>query len=203
MSGKIVVISGPSGCGKSSLISEILKQEKDIYFSISTTTREIREGEREGINYHYISKAQFEHEIEEGAFLEWAQVHGNYYGTSLKPIYRAVEAGKLVILDIDVQGHAIVREKFPRILTSVFLTTPTKAELQRRLEHRGTDSEAVIATRIENALTEMERMNEYEYLLVNDDFETALAQLHCIIHAARLKPSLQEIGAFIRNWQKI
>jgi guanylate kinase len=200
MAGKILVLSGPSGCGKSSLISEILKTEKDIYFSISTTTRAIREGEKEGVNYHYISVEQFEKEIEEGAFLEWAKVHGNYYGTSLKPIYRAIEEGKLVILDIDVQGHAIVREKFPRILTSVFLTTPSKEELKRRLLHRGTDSESVIETRLQNAVTEMDRMDEYEYLLINDDFQKALEQLHALVQSARLKPSAEEIETFIHNW---
>jgi guanylate kinase len=200
MAGKILVLSGPSGCGKSSLISEILKTEKDIYFSISTTTRPIREGEKEGVNYHYISVEQFEKEIEEGAFLEWAKVHGNYYGTSLKPIYRAIEEGKLVILDIDVQGHAIVREKFPRILTSVFLTTPSKAELKRRLLHRGTDSESVIETRLKNAVNEMDRIDEYEYLLINDDFEKALVQLRALVESARLKPSVEEIKTFIHNW---
>ncbi|HHD77181.1 MAG TPA: guanylate kinase [Campylobacteraceae bacterium] len=200
MGGKIVVVSGPSGCGKSSLTNEILKSEPDIYFSISTTTREIRPGEKEGVNYHYISKAQFEKEIEEGAFLEWAEVHGNYYGTSLKPIYKAIEEGKLVLLDIDVQGHAIVREKFPRILTSIFLTTPSQAELRRRLEHRGTDSADVIETRLHNARIEMARMDEYEYLLINDDFDTTLSDFRCLIHVARLKQSQSEINTFIREW---
>ena len=200
MSGKVVVISGPSGCGKSSLINEILKKENNIYFSISTTTREIREGEKEGVNYHYISKEQFKREIEEGAFLEWAEVHGNYYGTSLKPIYKAIEENKLVILDIDVQGHAIVKTKFPRILTSVFLTTPTEEELKRRLEHRGTDSAQTIATRLRNAKKEMARIDEYEYLLINDDFDTALEMLHAIIKTAWLKPSDEEITAFTARW---
>ncbi len=200
MSGKIVVISGPSGCGKSSLINEILKTEKNIYFSISTTTREIREGEKEGVNYHYISREQFEKEIEEGAFLEWAEVHGNYYGTSLKPIYKAIDENKLVLLDIDVQGHAIVKEKFPRILTSIFLTTPSQEELRRRLEHRGTDSADVIETRLHNARIEMARMDEYEYLLINDDFEIALEQFRALVHVAWLKPSQSEISSFIRKW---
>jgi len=198
--GKVLVLSGPSGCGKSSLINEILKEEKNIYFSISTTTREIRDGEQEGINYHYISKEQFEQEIEEGAFLEWAEVHGNYYGTSLKPIYKAIEENKLVILDIDVQGHAIVKTKFPRILTSVFLTTPSEEELQRRLEHRGTDSPETIATRLHNAKKEMARIDEYEYLLINDDFDTALQMLRCIVKTAWLKPSDEEISAFTARW---
>jgi len=200
MAGKILVISGPSGCGKSSLINEILKLEENIYFSISTTTREIREGEEEGVNYHYISVEQFEKEIEEGAFLEWAKVHGNYYGTSLKPIYKAIDENKLVILDIDVQGHAIVKEKFPRILTSLFLTTPSKEELQKRLEKRGTDSPETIKTRLINAQEEMERIDEYEFLLINDDFKTAVAQLHAIVKAARLKPSETEIRNFTAQW---
>lgn len=200
MAGKILVISGPSGCGKSSLINEILKLEENIYFSISTTTREIREGEKEGVNYHYISVEQFEKEIEEGAFLEWAKVHGNYYGTSLKPIYKAIDENKLVILDIDVQGHAIVKEKFPRILTSLFLTTPSKEELQKRLEKRGTDSPETIKTRLINAQEEMARIDEYEFLLINDDFKTAVAQLHAIVKAARLKPSETEIKDFTQQW---
>ena len=200
MAGKILVISGPSGCGKSSLINEILKLEENIYFSISTTTREIREGEKEGVNYHYISVEQFEKEIEEGAFLEWAKVHGNYYGTSLKPIYKAIDENKLVILDIDVQGHAIVKEKFPRILTSLFLTTPSKEELQKRLEKRGTDSPETIKTRLINAQEEMARIDEYEFLLINDDFKTAVAQLHAIVKAARLKPSETEIRNFTAQW---
>jgi guanylate kinase len=200
MSGKILVISGPSGCGKSSLINGVLKEEDDIYFSLSSTTREIRPGEEEGVNYHYISKEQFEKEIEEGAFLEWAKVHGNYYGTSLKPIYKAIAEDKLVILDIDVQGHAIVKEKFSRILTSLFVTTPTQQELKQRLEHRGTDSAETINTRLKNAKTEMARIDEYEYLLINDDFDTALEQFKAIVKAARLKISEEEITTFTANW---
>lgn len=200
MAGKILVISGPSGCGKSSLVNAVLKEEKDIYFSLSSTTREIRSGEEEGVNYHYISKTQFEKEIEEGAFLEWAKVHGNYYGTSLKPIYSAISENKLVILDIDVQGHAIVKEKFTRILTSLFVTTPTQQELKQRLEHRGTDSTETIETRLKNAKTEMARINEYEYLLINDDFNMALDQFKAIVKAARLKMSDEEIMTFTADW---
>ncbi len=200
MYGNIVIISGPSGCGKSSLISEILKEEKNIYFSLSSTTRNIREGEKEGVNYFYISKEQFEEEIKEGLFLEWAQVHGNYYGTSLKPIYQALQERKLVILDIDVQGHEIVKKKFEKILTSVFVTTPTKKELQNRLIHRGTDNESTIQTRLKNAQIEMNRIDEYDYLVINDDFHTALSQLHSIIKAARLKPSQEDIKQFIAKW---
>ena len=200
MYGNIVIISGPSGCGKSSLITEILKEEKNIYFSLSSTTREMRNGEAEGINYHYITKEQFKQEIEENAFLEWAQVHGNYYGTSLKPIYKALQEKKLVILDIDVQGHQIVKKKFSRILTSIFLTTPSKDELQKRLQHRGTDDDKTIQTRLKNAKIEMDRIDEYDYLVINDDFSIALKQLHSIIKASRLKPTLEDIKSFVTKW---
>ncbi len=200
MGGAILVVSGPSGCGKSSLINEILKSQKDIYFSLSSTTREIREGEKEGVNYHYITKEQFEKEIQEGEFLEWAKVHGNYYGTSLKPIYKAIKENKLVILDIDVQGHEIVKKKFKRILTSVFLTTPSKTELEKRLSHRGTDSKETIEKRLQNAKTEMSRIDEYEYLLINDDFDLALNSFKAIIQTARLKFSKEDIDSFVRSW---
>ncbi len=200
MGGKILVISGPSGCGKSSLINEILKSQKDIYFSLSSTTREIREGEKEGVNYHYITKERFEKEIEEGEFLEWANVHGNYYGTSLKPIYKAIDENKLVILDIDVQGHEIVKKKFKRILTSVFLTTPSKLELEKRLLHRGTDSKDTIKKRLHNAKKEMSRIKEYEYLLVNDDFDKTLDDFKAIIQTARLKFSKEDIESFAKSW---
>ncbi len=200
MGGAILVVSGPSGCGKSSLINEILKSQKDIYFSLSSTTREIREGEKEGVNYHYITKEQFEKEIQEGEFLEWAKVHGNYYGTSLKPIYKAIKENKLVILDIDVQGHEIVKKKFKRILTSVFLTTPSKTELEKRLSHRGTDSKETIEKRLQNAKTEMSRIDEYEYLLINDDFDLALNSFKAIIQTARLKFSKEDIESFVRSW---
>jgi len=145
MTGALVVLSGPSGCGKSSLVNEILKEEKDIYFSISTTTREIRDGEKEGVNYFYVSKKdEFENGIKEGEFLEWAEVHGNYYGTSIKPVQKALLDGKLVIFDIDVQGHEIVKKHFPLLTTSVFITTPSLDELEKRLLKRGTDSKDVI-----------------------------------------------------------
>ncbi len=200
MYGNIVIISGPSGCGKSSLITEILREEKDVYFSLSSTTREIREGEAEGINYHYITKEQFKQEIGENAFLEWAEVHGNYYGTSLKPIYKALQEGKLVILDIDVQGHQIVKKKFSRILTSIFLTTPSKNELQKRLQNRGTDGEETIQRRLKNAIIEMDRIDEYDYLIVNDDFTIALQQLRTVIKTSRLKPTLEDIKHFVAQW---
>ena len=200
MSGSLLVLSGPSGCGKSSLVTETLKQNDDIYFSISTTTREPREGEKEGKDYYYISKEQFQKEIEEGLFLEWAEVHGNYYGTSIKPIEKALEEGKLVIFDIDVQGHKIVKKKYEHLITSLFITTPNQDTLKQRLIGRGTDSLETIEKRITNAKGEMDRIDEYDYLLVNDDFKESLQKFEAVVKVARLKQNREEIKHFSSNW---
>jgi len=200
MTGALLVLSGPSGCGKSSLVNEILKEEKEVYFSISTTTRNIREGEQEGINYFYVSKEEFKKGIEEGEFLEWAKVHGNYYGTSIKPVKKALKQGKLVIFDIDVQGHEIVKKKFPLLTTSVFITTPTIEELKKRLLKRDTDDEQTIEKRLINAKEEIKRADEYEFFIINDDFSKALEELKSIIKVAKIKKSLEELKTFIKNW---
>jgi len=200
MLGTILVLSGPSGCGKSSLVSEILKGYDDIYFSISTTTRDMRIGEAEGVNYHYISKGQFEKEIEEGEFLEWAKVHDNYYGTSLKPVKKALAEGKLVIFDIDVQGHKIVKEQFKDILTSLFITTPSAEVLRNRLINRNTDSIEVIENRLVNSRSEMERLDEYDFLLVNDMFDETLAKFRSIVEVSRLKIDRKSQDNFINTW---
>jgi guanylate kinase len=198
--GGMLIISGPSGSGKSSLMSEMFKKIDDIYFSISTTTREKRDGEVEGVDYYYIQKEEFEKEIKEGLFLEWAKVHDNYYGTSLKPILKALEDGKLVVFDIDVQGHEIAREKFGEAITSVFLTTPNQKELKSRLTNRGTDSKEVIKKRISNAVTEMTRVKEYDYILVNDDFEKTLEKLTAIAMSSRCRVHSIDTKDFISSW---
>lgn len=203
MKGNLLVISGPSGSGKSSLMKELLEQVPQTYFSISSTTRSIREGEKDGVNYHFISKAEFEKEIEEGFFLEWAKVHDNYYGTSLKPILKELHEGKVVICDIDVQGHKIAREKLGNLITSVFITTPDQKSLKERLVNRGTDSVDVIEKRLLNAVSEMTRMKEYDYLLINDDFEKTLAQLLCIARASKAKMSLVDTSDFLSYWANI
>jgi guanylate kinase len=200
MQGSILIISGPSGSGKSSLMSEMFKSIKDVYFSISTTTRSIRDGEEEGVNYHYISKYEFKKDIEDGMFLEWAKVHDNYYGTSLKPILKALHDGKLVVFDIDVQGHKIAREKFGNLITSVFLTTPDQNTLYQRLENRGTDSKEVIEKRINNAVSEMTRIREYDYILVNDNFDETLKKLTAIAISSRCKVSSINSEEFISSW---
>ena len=201
MRGAILVISGPSGAGKSSLINEMLKKIDNTYFSISTTTRKMREGEREGVEYFFISKDQFEEEIKEGLFLEWAKVHDNYYGTSLKPVRKALEENKLVIFDIDVQGHRIVKEKFASLTTSVFLTTPSLKVLEQRLLKRGTDDKEIIRKRVANALIEIEEISFYDFLIINDKFDQALDELISTAKTARIKTSLIPIDNFIQNWK--
>lgn len=200
MQGSILIISGPSGSGKSSLMSEMFKSIDDVYFSISTTTRERREGEVEGENYYYISKEEFKADIEDGMFLEWASVHDNYYGTSLKPMLKALHEKKLVVFDIDVQGHKIAREKFGNLITSVFLTTPNQDTLYSRLKNRGTDSDDVIEKRISNAVSEMTRVREYDYILINDDFEETLKSLTAIALSSRCKVSSINSEEFISSW---
>jgi len=128
------VLSGPSGAGKSSLIHKIMDDIGECYFSISTTTRPIRKGEKDGVDYYFVDEEEFKREIEEDQFLEYAIVHGNYYGTSLKPVKKALSKGKLVIFDIDVQGNSAINNRLGDITTSVFITPPTLSELKKRLK---------------------------------------------------------------------
>jgi len=200
MKGSILVISGPSGSGKSTLMHEMMKRIDNIYFSISTTTREKRIGEVEGKDYFFISKDEFKKGIEEGNFLEWARVHDNYYGTSLIPILKELNAGKMVVFDIDVQGHKIAKEKFGNIITSVFLTTPNQGILKERLIQRGTDSSESIEKRLNNAISEMTRIKEYDFLLINDYFDKTLENLVSIAYASKNIISSLNTEEFISSW---
>ena len=200
MKGNILVVSGPSGSGKSTLMHEMIKRIDNTYFSISTTTREKRIGEVEGKDYFFISKDEFKKGIEEGNFLEWARVHDNYYGTSLKPILKELSNGKMVIFDIDVQGHKIAKEKFGNIITSVFVTTPNLEILKERLVQRGTDSPESIERRLNNAISEMTRIKEYDFLLVNDYFDKTLESLVSIAYASKNRISSLNTEEFISSW---
>lgn len=199
-SGAILVLSGPSGAGKSSLINKISNDIGSIYFSISTTTRPKREGEIEGVHYHFVTQEEFNREIEEEMFLEYALVHGNYYGTSLSPVKKALKEGKLVIFDIDVQGHDAVQNRLADITTSVFITTPTLEVLKKRLLNRSTDSEEIIAKRLDMATREVQRISEYDFLIVNDDLDKAADVLVAIAKAARMKIPTQSINEFVQMW---
>ncbi len=198
--GAILILSGPSGCGKSTLLKEVYKDISDYYFSISTTTREPRTGEENGVDYLFTSKEEFEKDIQNDDFLEYAKVHDNYYGTSLKPIKEALEQGKLVIFDIDVQGHEIVRNKLDSIVTSVFITTPSLTLLEERLKARNTDSIEIIEKRINNAKIEVGFFQDYDYLIINDDLEIAAKELVCIANIARIKTKLFDKEKIVSNW---
>ncbi|MCF6206674.1 MAG: guanylate kinase [Sulfurovum sp.] len=198
--GAILVLSGPSGAGKSTIINAASDQIGEYYFSISTTTRAPRPGEKHGREYFFVSREAFEEDIKAGNFLEYAEVHGNYYGTSLKPVREALDAGKLVIFDIDVQGHRLVRAKMNDITTSAFITPPTLKELEKRLRDRCTDSEAVIEKRIENAKEEILAVGEYDFTIINDTVEEAAREFIIVAKAARLKQSKEEEAAFIKAW---
>lgn len=198
--GAILILSGPSGCGKSTLLKEVYKDIGDYYFSISTTTRVPRAGEQNGVDYFFVTKEEFEKDIKNDDFLEYAKVHDNYYGTSLKPINKALEEGKLVIFDIDVQGHEIVRSKLDSIVTSVFITTPSLSILEQRLNTRNTDSVEIIEKRIKNAKGEVEFFQDYDYLIINDNLEIAAKELVCIANITRIKTKLFDKEKIVLNW---
>lgn len=200
--GAILIISGPSGCGKSTLLKEVYKDITDYYFSISTTTRAPRVGEIDGVDYFFVTKEEFEKDIENGDFLEYAKVHDNYYGTSLKPINKALDEGKLVIFDIDVQGHEIVRNKIDSLVTSVFITTPSLSILEQRLNSRNTDSKEIIEKRVKNAKIEVDYFQDYDYLIINDDLQTAAKELVCIANITRIKTKLFNKEKIVSNWLK-
>jgi len=198
--GAILVLSGPSGAGKSTIINAASDEIGEYYFSISTTTRDPRKGEEDGRDYFFVTKESFEADIKSGNFLEYAQVHGNYYGTSLKPVREALEEGKLVIFDIDVQGHRLVRAKMNDITTSAFITPPTLKELEARLRARCTDDESVIVKRIENAKGEIQAVSEYDFTIINDTVEKAAKHFVIVAKAARLKQSEEDEEKFVRQW---
>ena len=202
-SGAILVLSGPSGAGKSTILKEIMNDIGECYFSISTTTRPMRTGEVEGIDYHFVTKEEFQEDIDNDMFLEYANVHGNYYGTSIRPVKKALKDGKLVIFDIDVQGNTVVTNRLGDITTSVFISPPTLSALKERLEKRETDTQEVINARLKMAKREIQRISEYDYLIINDDLEEASAILKTIAKAARLKVPGNEINEFTQKWEDI
>jgi guanylate kinase len=199
--GAILVLSGPSGAGKSSLLNKIIGDLGECHFSISTTTRSMRDGEVDGVHYHFVDEDEFKNDMEDELFLEYAVVHGNYYGTSIKPVKEALKAGKLVIFDIDVQGNATIVNRLGDITTSVFISPPTLSELKRRLEFRSTDTQEVIERRIDMAKREIQRISEYDFLIVNDNIEEAAETLKVIANAARVKIPGNEINDFVINWE--
>lgn len=191
--GNLYIVSAPSGAGKSSLIAALLQQHPsyEMQVSVSHTTRTPRPGEEEGKHYYFVNHQQFEQLIAQEAFLEYAEVFGNYYGTSLPMIERSLQQGIDVFLDIDWQGAQQVRKKVPNA-RSIFILPPSLEELERRLIGRGQDSQAVIDARMQKAISEMSHYDEYDYLIINDDFDVALNEIKMILKAERLKISRQQ-----------
>ncbi len=186
--GKTFIISGPSGVGKSTVLHELFKGRDDLYFSISATTREPREGEENGVHYHFVDVKRFQELIEEDALLEYAEYVGNFYGTPKKYVDKAMNEGKDVILDIEVQGALQVSAKRPETVR-IFIAPPSWEELERRLKGRGTDSEEKIRKRLLRAKSELQTADVYDYFVINDSVEQAVRELSAIMLAEHCKPA--------------
>jgi guanylate kinase len=178
--GHLFLVTAPSGAGKTSLVKALLRDHSNLKFSISYTTRPKRPNEEDGRDYHFVDKTEFERMVAAGEFLEHAQVFDNYYGTSRRTVEQEMAAGRDVLLEIDWQGAAQVRKLMPEAV-SIFILPPTRGELERRLKARGTDDAAVIARRLRDAVTDMSHWDEFDYVVVNEDFERAVTELAAIV----------------------
>jgi len=176
----LCVVSAPSGAGKSSLIKKVCI-EKNISVCISETSRKPRKGEVEGVDYKFIEKEDFQKRVKANKYIEYAIVHGNYYGTSIESVTNQVKKDEIVILEIDIQGAEIIKKKIP-FSRSIFILPPTLKILEKRLRERATDEESVILERLKNAKTEVTKASLYDYILVNDDFDNAQSQLTIYIN---------------------
>jgi guanylate kinase len=185
--GLLLVVSSPSGAGKTSLSRRLAERHPELHLSISATTRAPRPGEADGREYHFIARQAFDAEVAAGAFLEWAEVHENFYGTPRAPVEAAVEAGRDTLFDIDWQGAKAVREAMPGDTVCVFILPPSMAVLAARLHGRASDAPDVIARRLARARGEIAHWDEYDYVIVNDDFERAYADLETIYLGERLR----------------
>jgi guanylate kinase len=185
-SGSLYIISAPSGAGKTSLVKALTELDADVAVSTSHTTRAIRPGEMDGVDYYFVDKTVFKTMISDSAFLEYAEVFDHYYGTARSSIEARLAEGKDVILEIDWQGARQVRKLMPDH-ASIFILPPSRDALRERLTNRGQDDDAVIDRRMRDAISETSHYDEYDYLVINDDFETALKDIHHIFKAGRLK----------------
>ncbi|OQY06702.1 MAG: guanylate kinase [Desulfobacteraceae bacterium 4572_123] len=182
--GALFIVSAPSGAGKTTLCKAVRNRFPDIGYSVSHTTREPREGEKDGIDYHFITTDDFEKKIRQGKWAEWARVHGNYYGTSADFLNRCMDSGQDILLDIDVQGMRQITAGFPDSIT-FFIMPPTLEVLRERIETRGTDTKEVIERRIKNARAEMDLRHLYRHVVVNNQLDAAIAELATLIASYR------------------
>lgn len=200
--GFVLLLSGPSGAGKSSLLKELLSEFKDeLYFSISCTTRAPRTCEKDGVNYHFISEDEFKKGIEKGDFLEYARVHNHFYGTALSPCLKALDEGKIVVFDIDVQGFYIAKDKLKDNLVSIFVMTKDKKELEKRLLKRDSDTLETIKTRLKNAQSELEAIKDYDYLIINESLKQAYDELRAIFVAQKLRVKRSNLSLIQSQWK--
>ncbi len=198
--GCVFIISGPSGSGKDALLTELFKKCPDLKFSISSVTRNMREGEAEGVKYNFISREKFESMIENDELLEYNLYVDNYYGTPRRPVELAVENNEDILIEVDVNGADSIRSKLPEAI-SIFIMPPSFEELKRRLSFRGTETEEIITLRMAASLEEIKRANEYDYIVVNDDLETAVNDIISIIKGSRfcLKKQKYIINEVLKN----
>ncbi len=204
--GILIVLSGFSGAGKGTLVKALLQKYDSYALSISMTTRAPREGERDGVEYFFTTREKFEATIVENGLVEYALYCGNYYGTPRAYVEEQLSAGKNVILEIEIQGALKIKEKFPESLL-VFVTPPTATELRRRLEGRGTESPEVVAQRLARAAEESEGIDAYDYIVVNDDLDTCVEEIHRLVEVARSVPVrcqdfIQEIREELKGFAK-
>lgn len=198
--GLMLVLSSPSGAGKSTIARQLLEQESNLKLSISVTTRPRRSSEIDGVHYHFISRERFEHMRERDELLEWAEVHGNLYGTPRDPVEEALGRGRDVLFDIDIQGTFQLYETVRPDVVSIFILPPSIAEMKSRLHRRAEDTEEIIQRRLKTAVGEMKHWAKYDYVIVNDDLQRAFEGARAILRAERLRRERSPaIGAFIEG----
>ena len=188
----LFIVSAPSGAGKTSLLRDLLARDKQLSLSVSHTTRAMRPGEEDGVHYHFVDKDTFEGLVEQDVFIEYAQVFDNFYGTSEAAVRDQLQAGQDVVVEIDWQGARQVRERFPQAV-SIFIVPPSIEALRERLSGRGQDSDEIIERRMRDAQAELSHYGEYDYLVINDQFDLALQQLGEVVDAERLRRERQQV----------